>query len=479
MAAMLGAASVLTTCRVAAGGSLHRTPRWSAAGLGIGSSGRRRPAATAAFFSASVAVDGHQEAAGQLLHSSDFAPPSAAYVHLPFCKRKCLYCDFPVQAVGNSNRPGVPDSMDRYVQQVCREIEATSAVAGQKPLKTLFFGGGTPSLISADLLARIIEAIRQRFDIMDGAEISMEVDPGTFTADSLRAYQELGVNRFSVGVQSFQQEILEGIGRSHGINDVREALSILDAVAPPSWSLDLMSGLPHLTMELWRESLQAAVSTGAPHISVYDLQVEEGTPFARMYTPSTSPLPSETLGAEMYGEVSTFLRAAGYEHYELSNYALPGHRCRHNMVYWTGESFHAFGLGAASYIGGRRFSRPRKMLQYYAWIDEYAESGSGVPGEGVLPPDSPEEQLLDTIMLRLRLRDGLHLSDVSRRFGSETGSLLAGCLQKYADQGLVQVLPERSSRVLLDHNSSVCLTDPEGLLLSNEIMADLFAVAGD
>mmetsp|Transcript_25020 Transcript_25020/g.44577 ORF Transcript_25020/g.44577 Transcript_25020/m.44577 type:complete len:190 (-) Transcript_25020:809-1378(-) len=155
----------------------------------------------------------------------------------------------------------------------------------------------TPSLVPASMLARIMETMDRRFGIATGAEISMEIDPGTFTAASLREYRALGVTRFSVGIQSFQQELLEGIGRSHGIEDVRTALRDIEDVSPPSWSLDLMSGLPHLTMPKWEASLAETIAARPPHVSVYDLQVEEGTPFARMYTPAEAPLPAEGMAA--------------------------------------------------------------------------------------------------------------------------------------------------------------------------------------
>jgi len=365
--------------------------------------------------------------------------------------------------------------MDTYVEWVCREIDATAAPAGSGVLQTTFFGGGTPSLVPPQQLGRILEALGRRFGIASDAEISMEVDPGTFTAASLRQYRELGVTRFSVGVQAFQQDLLEGIGRSHGLGDVRAALADIEAVAPPSWSLDLMCGLPHLTMAAWKASLAEAVAMRPPHISVYDLQVEDGTPFARMYTPAEAPLPSEGMAADMYIAASATLRAAGYEHYELSNYALPGHRCRHNMVYWSGTPFHAFGLGAASYVNGCRVSRPRQMKAYYSWVEALESDKRGETGMG-MAPESPEDRLLDMVMLRLRLRDGLDLQAVAAEFGAAAAESINASVHSFVERGLVERLEGPGGT---GQPPVLRLVDPDGLLLSNDIIAEIFSVVGD
>ena len=188
--------------------------------------------------------------------------------------------------------------------------------------------------------------------------------------------------------------------------DAYRAIEAVHAAGPASWSLDLMSGLPQLTEGAWAASLAAALAAGPDHVSTYDLQVEEGTPFARRYSPGVAPLPADDAAARMYCSASEVLRGAGYEHYEVSNYARPGHRCAHNMAYWEGRAFYACGLGSASYLQGRRFSRPKGMHAYREWVgalaDAAAAGGPRVPGSE-LPPESADDLLLDTIMLRLRL----------------------------------------------------------------------------
>ena len=210
-------------------------------------------------------------------------PPLSAYVHLPFCKRRCYYCDFPVSVVGSKpEQPGIQQGMQEYIDTVCKEIEATVQVPGP-PLKTVFFGGGTPTLIPPQLLKQILDALNTRYGIAPQAEISMESDPGTFDVSRLQEYMSLGVNRFSMGVQCFQQDLLELCGRSHTLDDVYTAIRDIHQAGVQNWSLDLISGLPQLTSQHWQHSLQEAIKAGPNHISVYDLQVS----MSRLYILST------------------------------------------------------------------------------------------------------------------------------------------------------------------------------------------------
>ncbi|GLC51316.1 hypothetical protein PLESTB_000489300 [Pleodorina starrii] len=437
----------------------------------------------------------------------------SAYIHLPFCKRKCFYCDFPVEAVGrDTTAPKVEARMRSYVDTVLREMAATRRM-DHGPLQTVFFGGGTPSLLPPSLLALLLEALDSRFGLAAGAEVSLEADPGTFDAERLRQYRRLGVTRLSVGVQAFQQELLEACGRGHDLADVEAAVDAVHAAEMPSWSLDLISGLPGLTAEAWRHSLRRAVEAAPDHVSVYDLQVEEGTPFERWQRAGRLRLPPDDAAVEMYGEASELLRAAGYEHYEVSNYARPGHRCAHNQVYWRGQQYYAFGLGAASYLAGRRFSRPARMGQYVSWVGELeAAGGEALPG-GHLPPESQEELLLDTLMLRLRTADGLDLAMLRNRFGAQAlgtvlrplapherrGTVLAldgqGRACSLAEAGLAAAAAEAveapaapvaaGAGQLAEAGSGagggggggprVRLSDPGGFLLSNDIISDVFA----
>ncbi|KAK9866174.1 hypothetical protein WJX84_010459 [Apatococcus fuscideae] len=293
----------------------------------------------------------------------------------------------------------------------------------------------------------------------------MEADPGTFTAESLSAYMRSGVNRFSVGIQAFQQSHLERCGRSHDLHDVQAALGLMQQAQPASWSLDLISGLPHLSMEDWRESLEAAIAAQPPHISTYDLQIEDKTPFARLYRPGDAPLPADSEAADMYRLASSLLCEAGYEHYEVSSFALPGHRCRHNQVYWTSAPFHAFGMSAASYQQGRRVTRPRAMQGYQSWVQALAEERDPAAS---LEADSLQDQLLDMIMLSMRTSDGLNLQQAEQRFGRAARTAVERAVARHVEHGYVS-FPEPDI---------IRLTDPEGFLIENDVVSDIFAAVG-
>ncbi|BAZ38826.1 putative oxygen-independent coproporphyrinogen III oxidase [Calothrix sp. NIES-4101] len=388
--------------------------------------------------------------------------PTSAYVHIPFCRRRCFYCDFPISVVGDSKRGETSSVIAHYVEVLCHEIAiATASSSGSptpthhQPLKTIFFGGGTPSLLSTEQLHRIISALEMGFGIAADAEISMEMDPGTFDFGHIQGYRHAGVTRVSFGVQAFQEELLQICGRSHHVADIYSAAHLIRQVNMPEFSLDLISGLPKQSLEMWQDSLEKAITLLPTHISIYDLTIEPGTAFGRYYKPGDQPLPSDETTVEMYRMAQQILTSAGYTHYEISNYAKTGHQCRHNRVYWENRPYYGFGMGAASYIDGKRFSRPRKTKEYYAWV----EAGAVVDCD-VTPAD---EELLDTLMLGLRLAEGVSLEKIKQAFGGEKEREILKILQPYFVKGWVEVKDQR-----------LRLTDPEGFLFSNVVLAQLF-----
>lgn len=381
---------------------------------------------------------------------------SAAYVHIPFCRRRCFYCDFPVSVVGDRLRGETSGTISQYVEALCREIAMTRT--GQ-PLKTIFFGGGTPSLLSTKQLQQILATLEKHLGIAAGAEISMEVDPGTFDLVHISGYSSVGVNRVSLGVQAFQAELLQFAGRSHSVVDIFTSVELIHQVEIPEFSLDLISGLPHQSLEQWQDSLEQAIATIPTHISIYDLTIEPGTAFGRYYQPGDQPLPTDETTVQMYQMGQKVLTDAGFEHYEISNYARPGHQCQHNRVYWENRPYYGFGMGAASYIDGKRFTRPRKTKEYYRWLD----SGGIIDCE-VTPP---QEVLLETLMLGLRLAEGVSLSMLVGKFGEDQVKEIYKCLQPYLDKGWVEIVEGR-----------LCLSDPQGFLFSNVVLADLFEQLG-
>ncbi|MEH2069177.1 MAG: radical SAM family heme chaperone HemW [Nostoc sp.] len=382
-----------------------------------------------------------------------FEIASSAYIHIPFCRRRCFYCDFPVSVVGDRLRGETSGTISHYVEVLCQEIAITPAFG--QPLKTIFFGGGTPSLLSIEQLERILTMLEQRFGIASGVEISMEMDPATFDLEHLAGYRSAGVNRVSLGVQAFNQELLQIAGRSHSLEDIFAAVELIHQVEIPEFSLDLISGLPHQSLDLWHDSLNKARALLPTHISIYDLTIEPGTAFGRYYKPGEGSLPTDETTVKMYQMAQQVLTDAGYEHYEISNYAQPGHQCQHNRVYWENRPYYGFGMGAASYLEEKRFTRPRKTKEYYQWVQ-----AGGVIDCQVTPP---KEILLETLMLGLRLAEGVNLA----AFGEQKVEEICKYLRLYFDKGWVEVAAGR-----------LRLSDPQGFLFSNVVLAKLFEKLG-
>jgi putative oxygen-independent coproporphyrinogen III oxidase len=401
--------------------------------------------------------------------------PLAAYVHIPFCRRRCYYCDFAITVVGERFPTDTSSLVVDYVDALCREIEITPR--SNQPLTTIFFGGGTPSLLPLSLLERILKTTAKHFAIAPEAEISMEIDPGTFDREQLKGYLNMGINRVSLGVQAFQDELLQICGRSHSKKDIFAAVELIHQVGVTNFSLDLISGLPHQTIEQWQSSLQQAIALSPHHISCYDLVLESVTAFGKQYQPGKNPLPTDEDTAEMYGLAHQMLTDAGYEHYEVSNYARSGYQCRHNRVYWENKPYYGFGMGAASYVNGKRFTRPRTRREYYAWL----EKGAVIEELEV----STTDFLLEFLMLGLRLAEGISLEQIRQQFGTEVVEQIWTCLQPYSHQGWVEILGQDGQNIELKSDTCyitsaerIRLTIPKGFLFSNTILATLFEKLG-
>lgn len=382
---------------------------------------------------------------------------ASAYIHIPFCRRRCYYCDFPISVLGNYTDINNSLSIKEYVAYLCQEIK-TSLWQGTS-LSTIFFGGGTPSLLPAKYLSEVILTLDKQLNIASDAEISMEIDPGTFTLEQLQGYKAAGVNRVSLGVQAFQSQLLASSGRSHSLEDVYAAVDCVKQVGFNSFSLDLISGLPHQSIQQWEESLEKAIAIAPNHLSCYDLVLEPVTAFGKRYEIGQHPLPTDESAAHMYKLAQLMLTSGGYEHYEISNYAKPGYQCRHNKVYWENQAYYAFGMGAASYLKGVRFTRPRTRKDYYAWVEQ-----------GCLIEENPvslEDFLLETLMLGLRMAKGVNLAKLRFTFGEDIIKKIYACLEGYSQQGLVEFVKTKEEE-------RVKLSDPEGFLFSNSILASLF-----
>jgi putative oxygen-independent coproporphyrinogen III oxidase len=389
--------------------------------------------------------------------------PRSAYVHIPFCRRRCFYCDFPISVIGNQKRGETSPTIEGYVELIGAEIAATPA--GQHRLETVFFGGGTPSLLSVAQVEQILGHLERRFGLAADAEISMEMDPGTFSLTHLTGYLAAGVNRISLGVQALDDRILASCGRYHCVADVHQSVDWLHQVAMANWSLDLISGLPHLTLADWQAGLAEAVRLAPHHLSIYDLTLEPQTVFAQRYQPGDGPLPTDDQTATMYRFAQAYLTEQGYDHYEVSNYAQPGHRCRHNLTYWRNQPYYGFGMGATSYTQFQRVSRPRTLATYGEWVQAFQAAG-GIYQE---PPTGLEEQFLDRLMVGLRLQEGISGEEVRSRCPPATWARLYPALHPHIQRGWV-ILEGEDWPTL----QRLRLSDPEGFLFSNVVLVDCF-----
>jgi len=367
------------------------------------------------------------------------------YIHIPFCSSRCSYCDF---ATGLYQS----ELAERYVRALIVEI-GSSRYAGEN-VDTIYFGGGTPSLLSPAQLERILASIYERFEITAGPEITLEINPGSATPEKLRAFRSLGVNRASFGAQTFDDAELAKLGRSHNSADTLRTFAALREAGFANVSFDLIAGLPGQTLEGWQRNIKQALELAPEHLSFYLLEVHSGTPLAEHIRRGIQPQPDDDLAGVMYEWMIEQAAAAGYEHYEISNLCRPGFHSRHNVKYWTAASYYGFGCSAHSYDGDmRRWSNQRDALKYV----EIVESGA-----------SPvvEEQLLEqndvraeAVFLGLRLMQGVDLRRYRESFGVDLRDEHADDLDRFCKAGLIEL------------DGDLIRLTRTGALLSNEVFA--------
>jgi oxygen-independent coproporphyrinogen-3 oxidase len=381
--------------------------------------------------------------------------PVGLYVHVPFCTAKCHYCDF-------NSYAGLDRLFGAYVDAACREIRdlpqrlpcevGPTAPVGELAARTINFGGGTPSLLDPAALARVLAAIRERFEVVPGTEISLEANPGTVAESRLAALRELGVNRLSFGVQSFDRDLLADLGRIHSAEQAVQARLAARAVGFDSVNLDFIYGLPRQTLAVWGETLERALELRPEHLSLYALTVEPGTLFFRRHEQGDLPLPDEDLVADMYELASERLEAAGYQQYEISNWALaPRFQCQHNLGYWRNQEYLGVGPGAHSWFGGVRYV---DILSPVQWSKAIAAGGSPIVSAERVPR---EVELGETMMLGLRLAEGVDFDEISERFGIDARFRFASVIRETQALGLTEW-----------HCRRLCLTR-RARLLGNEV----------
>ena len=367
------------------------------------------------------------------------------YVHIPFCSSRCSYCDF---ATGLYQS----ELAERYVRAVIQEIRS-SLHAGQLA-ETIYFGGGTPSLLSPSQLERILSALFEQFEIDDAAEITLEINPGSATPEKLRNFRRVGVNRASFGAQTFDDAELAKLGRSHNAADTLRTFSDLRNAGFTNISFDLIAGLPGQSLEGWQRNVEQALALEPEHLSFYLLEVHSGTPLAEHIRRGVQPVPDEDLAGVMYRSMLEQASEAGYEHYEISNLCQPNFHSRHNVKYWTGEPYYGFGCSSHSYDGNaRRWSNERDVRKYV----EMVERGElPVVEEQELSQDDVREEAL---FLGMRLMRGIDVRAYRESFGVDLRDEHGEDLDRFCKAGLVEF-----DGVLLRLTRT-------GALLSNEVFA--------
>ena len=354
---------------------------------------------------------------------------TSLYIHFPFCLRKCFYCDFNSLA-GSSIMPA------EYAAAVVKEMALRAGqLAAPVTAPTLYFGGGTPSLMAPGDVGRIIDAA-SHYGLAEDAEITIEANPGTLTAAKLAGYRAAGVNRLSLGVQSFDDSFLEQLGRIHTAREAQAAFALARKEGFSNIGIDLIHSLPGETPAAWLDDLARAVSLGPEHVSAYGLSIEEGTPFHDLERDGRLSLPDDEEGAQMFRQTAEFLQSKGYEHYEISNFALPGRRSLHNQVYWQRGNYLGFGAGAHSYLRSPGFGvRWRNSFSPDVYLQ--AISRATLPEEE-LTPLSGRDAMAEFLFLGLRMLEGVELELFRQEFGVALEDAYPGVLPEFLEDGLLE-----------------------------------------
>lgn len=368
-----------------------------------------------------------------LIHYSkiqELLQTTSLYLHIPFCHTRCHYCDFNTYA-------GILPLREPYVRALITEVGLAGQLAQlangtPRRSRTIFFGGGTPSLLTVEQIKRLLSACREAFAVDEQAEITLEANPGTLSTEQLTGLRAAGINRLSLGSQSFDAELLHTLGRIHTPEEIVQALSNARAAGFRSINLDFMFGLPGQTMQHWKTTLDRALALHPEHLSLYSLIIEEGTPFYTWTNEGRIIPGDEDLCADMYEYADERLQAEGYENYEISNWALPGHESRHNLTYWQNLPYIGMGAGAHSFFGGRRFSNVLDPQEYITLLKKQRRPEA--EGEFV----DRIQEMSETAFLGLRTAHGLHLPTFEERFAEPFTKFVGTRLRVVEEAGLLE-----------------------------------------
>ncbi len=372
---------------------------------------------------------------------------SSVYIHIPFCATKCYYCAFNTYTFHK-------EQAKAYLQALRTEMELYASKT--EPLQTIFIGGGTPSILSANALSQLLTDVHQHFQITPNAEITVECNPGTVDNEKLSVMQDYGVNRLSFGLQAMQDETLKQLlGRIHTVAEFLESYQLARENGFENINIDLIFALPDQTMEAWQHTLNEVTSLNPDHISAYNLVMEETTPFYEWWQAGELHLPSEDAEADMFQYTIETLTAHGYTHYEICNFARPSHFARHNLVYWNNQPCIGLGAGACGYVNGIRYSNIRAIASY---INKLSKRNKPIADTEHLTGNAEKAE---TLMLALRKREGISLADYQNRFGEDIEVVFGDILKKWID---LQLLEWTDTHLRLTRR---------GLFLANEVFVEL------
>lgn len=347
------------------------------------------------------------------------------YIHIPFCRQKCLYCDFPSWA-------GQEDQMQRYVDALTKEIRNRSREYSDRTVVSVFFGGGTPTTLSIPMLEQLMQALFENWNIAEDAEITTEANPGTLDREMANALKQMGFNRLSMGVQAWQNRLLKDLGRIHTIESFQENYKAVREAGFANVNTDLMFALPNQTMEDWQETVKNMIALAPEHISAYSLILEEGTPFYDKYEKGELEPAEEDLDREMYHWAVDYLAEMGYEQYEISNFAKKDRQSRHNRIYWEAEEYLGMGLGSHSYMNGERFHNIYDLQEYIK-----ADGDVSLLKEDV-EIITEEDALAEFMFLGLRLTEGVSFDRFRERFGQEMKNIYGSQIEELVKDGLLE-----------------------------------------
>lgn len=422
--------------------------------------------------------------------------PLSIYIHIPFCKKKCLYCDF-------LSAPACGQERESYVKALLREISVMAKKTSAYEVISVFFGGGTPSLLNRSQMERIMSAIRKGYCLAQDCEITIECNPATADYDKLAFFKACGINRLSIGLQSANDKELKELGRIHNYKQFLATFEAARKAGFTNINIDIMSALPGQTFESYTDTLQKVISLNPEHISAYSLIIEEGTPFYERYgehvngeasviskandvaqsidyTPMYLSLPDEDIERKMYHATKEILEKEGYLRYEISNYAKKSYECRHNLTYWTGISYLGFGIGAASFFQGYRFKNGQDIQKYEELFSnnrslmlqsvgrkEWQCMQSNVAGQMIfhnfheeIQCLSMEEQMEEFMFLGLRLKRGISIYEFERHFGKKLEEVYGSVIERFIKE-----------KLLLNRGGRICLSQ-KGTDVANYVMSE-------